>query len=152
MDFTSALETTANDVEKPLDLPQGTYIWTVTKVPSQNTSQSGEWNIVEFPVKPVSAEDDVDEDDLEAFGPVGSAQSRVSFMFPTDPDRENDFKKTLFRMKKFLQETLAVDCDDNATISEMLANSVNCQFLASCTWRQVDENTYVEVKNYAPLD
>ena len=62
MDFTSALETTANDVEKPLDLPQGTYIWTVTKVPSQNTSQSGEWNIVEFPVKPVSAEDDVDEE------------------------------------------------------------------------------------------
>lgn len=152
VDFSSLLETKADDVEKPPVLPQGTYIWTVTKVPAQTTTNNGEWDIVEFPIKAVSAENDVDEDELEEYGSVSAAVSRVAFLFPKDPDKEADVKRTLFRMKKFLQTTLAVDCPEDATIGEMLSASVNCQFLGNCVHRQVDEETYFDVKNYAPLD
>lgn len=152
MDFTSALETKASEVEKPVTLPQGTYTWVVTKVPTQETNKSGEWNIVEFPIKAVAAEEDVDADDLNEFGSLDSAFSRVSFMFPTDPDKENDVKKTLYRMKNFMQNTLAVDCDEDSSLKEMMAASVNCQFLGSCVWREYEGETYFDVKNYAPLD
>jgi len=152
MDFASALETRANDVEKPPALPQGTYIWSVRKIPTFTKSNSGDWNIVEFQVIPVSAESDVDPDELEAFGSLGGGVNRVSFMFPTDPDKEADVKKTLYRLRQFLTNTLRVEAEDDSTMRQLLDASVNHQFLASATWRQDGDDTYVDVKNYAPLD
>jgi hypothetical protein len=156
MDFNSALDTKASDVEKPPVMPQGTYIWKVSKVPSLSTSKSGEWSIVEFPIRGVQAEDDVDPDELEEFGGVGSAINRISFMAPTadTPEGEADRKKAMYRIKKFCQETLRVDADDNATLRELLDASVECQFLAQAAWRMSDdgEETYIDVKNYAALD
>jgi len=152
MDFTQALDTRASDVEKPPVQPQGTYIWTVTKQPIQSTSQSGDWNIIEFPIVAVQAEDDVDPDELSEFGDLTAARNRISFMFPTDPDKEADVKRSLYRLKNFLLNTLMIDADEDASIKELLAASVGQQFLASATWRQVEDNTYVDVKNYAPID
>lgn len=152
VDFASALNTRASDIEKPPILPQGTYIWSVNKIPTFDKSKSGEWEICEFQVVPVQPESDVDEDDLAAFGDLRGGINRISFMFPTDPAKEPDFKKSLFRLKNFLTKTLKVDVEDDATVKEMLDASVNCQFLANATWRQVEDDTYVDVKNYAPLD
>jgi hypothetical protein len=154
MDFASALDTRANDIEKPPVQPQGTYTWNVTKVPSMSRTKAGDWDIVEFTVVAVAAESDVDPDELDAYGDLRSSINRIPFMFPTDPDKDTDRLKTLNRLKKFLQSTLRVDCPEDATIKEMLANSVNCQFLGQATWRQSPdgEDTYVDVKNYAALD
>tara|TARA_R110000868_G_scaffold307378_1_gene568834 strand:+ start:6329 stop:6787 length:459 start_codon:yes stop_codon:yes gene_type:complete len=152
MDFASALNTPASDVEKPPVLPQGTYIWSVTKIPTMTRTNSGEWDIVEFAVTPVSAEDDVDPDDLEAFGNLRSGMNRLAFMFPTDPAKEADAKRSLFRLKQFLLRTLRVEDEGTATIRELLDGSVNHQFLGSAVWRQDGEDTYVDVKNYAPID
>jgi hypothetical protein len=153
-DFNEALDTKANEVEKPAVLPQGNYIWRVSKPPVASTSKSGEWSILEFPLACVSADDDVDPDDLEAFGPLDSTYNRVTFMAPTDPTKEQDVKKTLYRLTKFLQETLRVDCEDDATVKEMLANAMNCQLYATASWTPSDDgtDTYVNLKNLAPLD
>ncbi|MBM61942.1 MAG: hypothetical protein CL484_03200 [Acidobacteria bacterium] len=156
VDFASALDTKANDVEKPPVQPQGTYIWTVTKVPSISTSKSGEWSIVEFPIKAVSAEDDVDPEELEEFGSLNGAMNRISFMAPTadTPEAEADRTKALYRIKKFCQNTLRVDAEEDASIRELLDAAVNCQFMAQATWRPSDdgEETYIDVKGYAPVD
>lgn len=156
VDFNDALDTKASDVEKPPVLPAGTYIWTVVKVPTISTSKSGEWSIIEFPIKAVSAEDDVDPEELSEYGSLNSALNRVSFMAPTADTEEaaSDRKKTLYRVKKFCQNTLRVDADEDASIRQLLDASVNCQFLAQATWRSSDdgEETYVDVKGYAPLD
>lgn len=152
VNFTDALDTRASDVEKPPVLPQGTYVWTVSKVPTISTSASGDWDIIEFPIRAVSAEGDVDPDDLEAFGSLSSAMNRISFMAPTAPEKSTDRDRTLYRLKMFLLNTLRVDASDNPTMKEMLAMSVNHQFLAQAVWRQVEGETYVDVKNHAPLD
>lgn len=152
MDFASALNTKVSDVEKPPVLPQGTYIWSVNKIPTLSRTNSGEWDIVEFQIVPVSAESDVDEDDLASFGNLKSGMNRLSFMFPTDPTKESDAKRSLYRLRTFLLKTLRVEADDDATIKEMLDASVNHQFLASATWRIDGEDTYVDVKNPAPID
>lgn len=152
VNFADALDTRVEDVKKPPVLPQGTYIWSVSKVPSISQTNSGEWDIVEFQIRAVSAEGDVDPDELEAFGSLNSALNRVSFMSPTAADKKADRERTLYRLKKFLTETLRVDTSDNPSLKEMLAASVNHQFLGQAVWRQVEDDTYVDVKNFAPLD
>lgn len=152
LNFADALDTRASDVQKPPALPQGTYVWSVSKAPAISQTQSGDWDIVEFQIRAVSAEQDVDPDELEAFGQVSAAMNRISFMFPTDPAKDADRKRTLHRLKKFLVDTLRVDASEDATIKELLAAAVGCQFLAVASWRQVEDDTYVDVKSPAPLD
>jgi hypothetical protein len=151
MDFASTLEQPANDIPEPKNLPQGTYIWAVSKVPAISQSKSGEWDIVEFPIRTVSAEDDVDADEVEEFGPVAGQMGRISFMFPTDPDKKNDHEKSMDRMKKFMLNTLQAG-DDTMTMKELMAGSVNCQFLAIATHRIVGDDVFLDVKNYSPID
>lgn len=157
MDFSSALDTKASDIERPKDLPQGTYIWSVSKIPTSEATKSGEWFIFEFPLRVVSPEEDVDQDLLDEFGSVAGQMGRISFMLSSDDDRKADNDKTMFRLRNFMQRILRVDCDEDATIREMLDASVNCQFYAQCTWRQGTDASgetvnYVDVKNPAPLD
>ena len=99
MDFLSSLDTKVSDIEKPKAPPVGTYIWKVSKVPVPATSASGEYAIVEFLVQAVSAEEDVDPDDLEEFGAVAGIRSKVTFMAPTDADKKNEQEKALFNIK-----------------------------------------------------
>lgn len=155
MDFLEALNVNVTDIEKPLDPPQGTYVWMVSKVPSTSRTQSGEWDIIEFPIKAVSAEADVDEDQLAAYGEVSNIFNRVSFMAPTDPDKDNDRKKTLHNIRRFLERTLRVDLEEGMTLRQMLDNSVNHQFLGQLVWEPKKDNpeeNFVNVKNWAPLD
>jgi hypothetical protein len=151
VDFAEALSRRASDVEKPQNLPRGTYVWKVSKVPAQSESNNGEWTIVEVPLQCVEATDDVDPDELEAFGSVAGERNRISFMFPTDKEKKADFERTLYRLKEFLTRILGLE-DNGATLRELLDASVNYQFIASAVWTQgKDGETYVNVQNYAPL-
>lgn len=152
VDFTSMLDTQVDDIEKPPVQPQGTYIWSVSKSPSQETTKSGEWYIVEFPVQAVAAEEDVDPDELEEYGDVSSARNRVSFMFPTDPAKENDRARSMYRLKKFLLETLCVEEESGDTLNTLLSKAINHQFLGTAAWRVDGDDTYVDIKSTAPLD
>jgi len=155
MDFSAALDTRVSDVEKPKVQPQGTYIWTVTKFAiSRVKSANGEWDVVEFKVRAVQAEEDVDHTELEEFGDLKNAMNRISFMFTTAADGENERIMSQNRLKKFLVETLRVDGSDNedATLKELLAASPNCQFMGRAVWRPVGEDTYVDLKDPMPLD
>ena len=153
MNFADALDTKISDIEPPVMLPQGTYTWTVFKTPKveQLKSAKGEWDVVNFPIRAVSAENDVDADELAEFGDLKAAINRISFMFSTDPDDENNRKETMDRMVKFMSDTLGVESNDDTTVKEQLANSVNHQFMALATWRPDGDRTFIDVKNYSAV-
>lgn len=156
VDFTQALDIKADAIEKPPVAPQGTYIWAVTKVPTPTVSKSGEWSVLEFPIRGVSAEEDVDVDDLEAFGAPSAMMNRVTFMAPTAEGAEFDAqrKAALWRIKRFILDVLQADVEESATFRELLNASLNCQFFGQAVWRPSDdgEETYIDVKNYSALD
>ena len=150
MDFTAMLDTHSNDVQKPKVQPQGTYAWTVTKyVMSSVSSAKGDWDVVEFKIRAVRAEDDVDPDQLEEFGDLKMAMNRVSFMFSKATDAENERVAALAKLNKFLLETLGIE---PASVREMCAQAVNCQFLGRSVWRVVGDDTYIDIRDMMPLD
>jgi len=157
MNFLDALNTKASEVEKPEVLPTGTYVWKVSKVHKESTTNNGEWAIVEIPVQPVMPyddADDVDQTSLEAFGDLKAGGNSLRFMAPTDPSKENDQKRALFNLKRFLLDILRVDGDEDSTIKELLAKSVGAEFIAQAHHRHDAERdaTFVDVKNYMPAD
>lgn len=155
IDFDAALDMKLDDVPAPKDPPMGTYVWTVAKPPVVSKSKNGEWSIVEFPIQAVSAESGVDEDALEAYGPADTIFNRISFMAPTAEDKDNDRKKTLAQIRRFIERTLQIDTSDMSNMREMLDGSVNHQFMAQIVWApnpEDPESNFVNVKNYAPLD
>lgn len=156
MDFLEALKSTKTDeVEPPKEMPIGTYVWTVSKVPSATVTKSGEWSIVEFPIKCVSAMDDVDEDDLAEFGAVSGVTSRISFMAPTDPDRKNEAERAIYNIEQFLTKVLQIDTEAGESLHETMGKAINHQFLGQATYRADPndaEKRYLEVKQWAPLD
>ena len=155
MDFTSALDTKVEDFEEPKLQPEGTYIWAVTKAPeSRVVGKNDEWDMLTFNVKCISAEDDVDPDDLQEFGSVANNPNRVSYIFPKDPDEKNSWDRTMAQLKRFLGSTLQIDGFDNMTLKEALAASPNHQFLGVLKHkpRKDDPNIInAEITSTAPL-
>lgn len=160
MNFLDALNTPAQEVEAPLNLPIGTYIWRVSKVHKESTTNNGEYSIVEIPIAAVSpytdsdGEQDVDADELEAFGAVTSAMNSIRFMAPTDKDKINEQKRALHNLKRFLIDTLKLEGGENATLKELLGGMVGAQFIATVSHRPDAERgtVFVDVKNYMPLE
>ena len=96
-----------------------------------------DWSQVRWLVKCVEAEDDVDEDDLEAFGPVAGEISEYGFIYKHTDDAEG--KKSLaqlvYKLKGFCLDVLNIEADDDATLKELMAETKSCQFLAMATHR-----------------
>ena len=157
MNFMDALNTRVGDIEKPKLLPAGTYLWKVSKAHKESTTNKGDWNIVEIPVVPVAPydqADDIDADELSAYGQLAQGANSIRFMFPTDADKDVDRQKTLWGLRRFLLDTLKVDADEDSTIKELLAKSVGAEFIAQASHRPDVERgeVYCDVKNYAPAD
>jgi len=94
----------------------------------------------------------VDPDELAEFGDLSSEFNRISFLFPTAADKIKNRKRARFDLMHFLTEILRVDYESNSTLKELLANAVDCQFLGVATWNSTNDNVYVDVKHWAPLD
>ncbi len=156
MNFLEALNTKATEVEAPLNLPVGTYVWKVAKVHKEGTTNNGEWVFVEIPVVPVSPfedADDVDASELADFGDLRQGTNRISFMAPTDKDKENEQKRTLNNLKRFLLDVLKVEGDEDSTLKELLGRAPGAEFIAQATHRPDAERgtVFVDVKNWMPL-
>lgn len=149
MKFTDALDKHTEDVIAPPLLPVGTYVFTITK--AHTIKETDAWDILTFPAKIISAEDDVDEDDLEDFGKVAGQPSRVTFMFNTDPEESTSFQRSEFNLKKFLEKHCGAEGE---TMGELMANAVNCQFLGVIKHRPDKNNpevVYAEIGSTAPM-
>lgn len=152
MNIMDALNAPLEAAQKPPVLPMGTYVWSVSGPFTERQTNNGDWNIIEFPVVAVEADEDVDPEQLEAFGSLRAARNRITFMFPTDPEKDADAKRTLYSLRRFLEETLRVEASPDQTFRETLSNAVNHQFRAQAVWRPVENDTYVDLKNWMPVE
>lgn len=154
--FLDALNTKISDIEKPKLMPVGTYIWAVNKPHKESTSKDGKWFTIEIPCVPKAPyedAEDVDMDELAAFGPLKSAPNSIRFMLDLQAEGSVEQEKFLYNLKRFLLDTLRIEGEEDSTIKELLAKMVGAEFIAQASHRYVPEReeTYCDVKNFAPL-
>jgi len=151
MDFSTALDTEIGSVEKPPLVPRGTYIAQVSRLPKNETVGANKnWDKLVFPLKLIAPTDDVDIDDLQAFGDIGNAYVEHVFMF--NKEDEAAFKKGLYYAQMFLEQTLEIT---GVTFREGLAQSIGRELLVTIDWDPNEKNPddpYVRVKSVAPVN
>jgi hypothetical protein len=147
--FGDILTKTAESIERPPLPPKGTYVLVVTKAPDKQ--DRGEYEAVDFPMKAVRPTEDVDADELKAFGSPNNILVRKSFLFNTKD--EAAFKNTEFNLRNFLVEHLGLPAD--LTLKELMTMSVGKQCLGVIDYRPNKENPeiiYTDLKRTAPLE
>lgn len=151
MNFQDALATDVTTIERPPNLPQGTYRWLVEKHPSMESIANDRFDVCDFQMKCIEAMEDVDPNDLKSFGDITNARMRHRFMFSRED--ETSFKRGMFNLKRFLTEHLGLP--DEGSLKELLAQSVGHQCLGTVGWRP-DKNDpeiqYAEIKSTAPVE
>lgn len=152
VNFASVLDNKVEDIQRPPNMPIGTYTWTVSKVPEQNTFADGKWEAVDFAMKCVGPTDDVDADDLAEYGDCTRRQLRKRIMFNTED--EGAFKQSLYQLRTFCEKHLQVEGASKMSIKEMLNESVHHQCLGTVRWNPDKNNPdiiYDELGRTAPL-
>lgn len=138
VDFTQLLARTADDVERPEPLPQGSYLTTIT---AYRTVESGQKKTpgVEFDLQIVAPNEDVD---AEAYAKVKNPQERVlktQFWLTED---------SLWRLKDFLEK--AGHDMSGRSFAEVLAEVAGSQIVSIVTHRisQDGESVFPEARKF----
>lgn len=152
LNFVDSLEKTAEDIKRPPLLPVGTYEWQVKKY-EFDKSNDGKWEMCNFHLNCTAVGEDVDPDALAEYGGTAvGAYMRYTFMFDTEDTAK--FNQTLFRLKRFLVDTLKCWDESAGSLKEGIANAVNSKFNAVIRWK-ADKNDaevqYTEIAKTAPL-
>lgn len=156
MDFTSALTQKADEVARPAALPTGYYIWSIAAVAEQEefeSSRTGDtFTRLRIPMTCVSPHD-VDEEDLAAFGNVSGQRLFKTFLFNTNPEKQNELERSIYNLKRFLVDHCQLD--ESKTLEELLHEGVGAQCLGEVTHR-TDPNdpeiVYAELGRTAQVD
>lgn len=155
MTFADALNIKAENVERPVVHPKGTYLLQVSKPAlfgDIKSKDGGEWDTVTFPCKALEPKDDVDPSDLAKAGGIKGFGGRVQFMFNKGSSDEDKaaFQKTLYQMTRFLTEHLGIP---QGTVREMIDKANGMRFLGTVDHRADKEDkeiVYAEIKRTAP--
>ena len=154
VDFTKLLSTKVEDVKRPPLIPAGTYRARVIKPATFDEIGNGRFKVIDFQMLLVEAQMDVDVPSLEAYGGLNpGSQLRHRFMFGTEdgPDAKAREDRTLFNLKRFLNEHLGVQGD---SLNELVANAQGNECLVVVAWRpdpNDPEIQYNEIRKTAPL-
>lgn len=112
--FSSLLDRAPSEIEKPKPLPQGSYVTILVGQPRIDKSAKKQTEFREFTHKVLSAGEDVDADDLEAYLGDGKKLSDVTI--------KNTFyitENSIWRLKEFC-EHCGIDLDDCETLTEAI--------------------------------
>lgn len=143
--FSEALNRPAETIKRPPPPPLGHYIMGVAKVPGAAepiNTQKFQGSKLTIPIQIISASDDVDMDELEAFGNPAGFNLRLDFLFNEAPGEEMKFESTLNRLKEFCA---AAGADvETGTPQEWLMNLPGAQFLGELRHR-VNPNDVSEI-------
>lgn len=82
--FSSILDEQPTEVDRPKPLPAGTYLCVVAGAPEYGKSSKKGTDFAQFTLKPMSAEDDVDEDELDEAGGLENKTLRTTFYLTED--------------------------------------------------------------------
>lgn len=144
-DFLDILSKPAHEIERPKPRPAGSYLASIVGMPDQ--VERKENRILEFKVKLIAAQSDVDTDQLEAQPDISSWA----------PIRYSVFVNDLYPLKRFLTEVLEIDPgteDDAKSFSQMIAEAPGRQLIAVVSHRHYTGNdgqpaTQAEIKQVA---
>lgn len=129
VDFTSVLNKKADDLQKPVPKPVGTYVCQVVGLPKQKTvvgkDTGEEMPVVTYTVRPIMAKDDVDPDELKTQPPIsqwGNFQRTIDFFLHTEGGQ--------FYHSEFLANVLDIPSDDK-TVGERMVEAPGKQLLVA---------------------
>jgi len=153
VNFNQLLDKKMDDIERPLNIPVGTYRCQVKKPAAISNSNDGKWEIVDFPLQLIEAIDGVSDEDLAAYGKLGphSVVNR-KFMFNTEDEAAQN--RTLFDMKRFLVDHLKCGTED-MSLKESINGAMGAQCLVFVKWtadKNDPEIQYANAAKTAPLD
>lgn len=154
MRFSDALTRRADEIKRPANLPLGHYVFSVKKI-DQGSVADGKWDTIDFTCTVISAQDDVDPDDLESFGKVAGDIQRKKFMFNTDQAEARSFEQTMVNLRTFLENcNIGFEASSEMTLGEGLSNVIGAQFIGELQHRPDKQNAeivYTEIGRTAPL-
>lgn len=137
--LSSILDRQYGDAERPKPMPVGTYRMMVTGAPRFDKSKNKGTEFVEFTLKYISAEEDVDEDDLrEALTkstgetvPIQEKTNRLTFYLTED---------AVYRLDDFLRH---LGIDGEFSRAQAIAEATNRECLASIRHTPSDDGERV---------
>ena len=136
MRFADALDRKIETIERPANMPVGHYSFQVIKHPefSEFTSRDGvPFDRITFVCQVASPGEDVDPDDLAAYGPYNKTQLRKQFLVADSAVDQVGHDRSMFNLRRFL-EHCGVD-DESLSLAEALSATVNAQFFGELTHR-----------------
>ncbi len=139
----------AVSIERPPLPPKGTYVLAVQGQPKKTDRK--EYEVLDFTMKGVRPTDDVDTDELKAYGAPSNIIVRKSFLFNTQD--EAAFRQTEFNLKEWLTRHLGQD--ETLTLKELINGAANKQCLGVIDYRPNAENPeimYPDLKKTAPIE
>lgn len=136
MNFTEALDRKAEEIQRPPVLPQGHYVCQVTgysqdEIYSEKRAETFDKLTFNFSI--ISADKDVDPDELSEFGNPAGNPLRKDFIFPRGEENKANFERARWNLKRFLCEHVGVD--DSGSLGEVIARAVGGQVLVQVTHR-----------------
>ena len=148
--FLDIVDVNTDEIEEAPVLPVGTYILEVTKPTDVKQSNSGEWDMINYPCRVVEAYE-VDEDDLEDFGNVEGEPAMITFMAPRaeGTEAERNRQRTLNQVKKFHEDVLN---QGGGNLKQLMAECKGHRFLAAATHEEYNDATQVRWGKPMPLD
>ena len=153
VNFAAIANKKVEDIERPPNMPIGTYLAVVTKIPVQGEVAGGKWETLDFMLRIIKPMEDVDPDALKEYGDVTKRTMQRRFMFSTE--EEDKFLASEYQVKSFCFKHLMVDESPDMSWSEMLHESVNHQCLVSVKW-EPDKNDpeiiYDRIGKTAPVE
>lgn len=129
--FGSILDRAPTEFERPKPLPVGSYTCVVKGLPRHDVSSKKKTEFVEFTLQPLSAGEDVDQDELKAMG--GYANKTIRATFYTTED-------ATWRLRKFLED---LGIEEGDSLRAMIDETPNKQIIAYIKHRASEDGQAV---------
>lgn len=142
--FSSILDESTTEVNRPKPLPAGTYTCVVQGQPKYDKSSKKGTPYVEFTLKPIAAHEDVDEEALAEMGGLTNKTIRATFYTTED---------AIYRLDEF-HEHCGVDLSQDVSRRMLNDEVVNAQVCAVIRHETSDDGTqiYGKLARTAPAE
>lgn len=108
--FGALLDKPGSEIERPKPLPQGSYVAMVQGLPRFDKSSQKQTEFVEFTLKLLSAQEDVDADELKDLGGLADKTIKATYYIT---------EGALWRLKEFLT-SCGLDADGDGSLRELI--------------------------------
>lgn len=144
--FQSILDDSPSEVVRPKPLPVGTYVFVVGP-PTMGKSNKKGTPFVEFQLRAIAADDDVDVDELDTMGGFEGKTIRHTFYLTED---------AVYRLDEF-HEHCGIDLAQSLSRRSRNDEVINAQVRGYVSHRQADPNdpdspVFAEIKRTLPAD